>query len=196
MASERLKRQIDRLLDEAQEAITQRKWDLVRERAESVLAIDPGNSDGLAFLAVAERGLAVANGLPSVRPAQPQVAPAPATPAAHHTSFANGRYEVKKFLGEGGKKKVFLAYDTLLDRDVAFALIKTEGLDEAARQRITREARAMGRLGDHPHIMPIYDLGQHEGQPFMVLPLMGGGDLDGLIKRPPTAAFPWSGPWR
>ena len=41
------------------------------------------------------------------------------------SSFANGRYEVKQFLGEGGKKKVYLAQDTLLDREVAFALIKT-----------------------------------------------------------------------
>ena len=39
---------------------------------------------------------------------------------------------VKRFLGEGGKKKVYLAHDAQLDRDVAFALIKTEGLDEAA----------------------------------------------------------------
>ena len=67
-------------------------------------------------------------------------APLDAPPTAQPASFANGRYEVKKFLGEGGKKKVYLAYDTLLDRDVAFALINAEGLDEAARQRITREA--------------------------------------------------------
>ena len=38
-------------------------------------------------------------------------------------SFANGRYRVKKFLGEGGKKKVYLVHDNVLDRDVAFALI-------------------------------------------------------------------------
>ena len=42
---------------------------------------------------------------------------------------------------------MFLAYDALLDWDVAFALIKTEGLDEVGRERITREAQAMGRLG-------------------------------------------------
>ena len=41
------------------------------------------------------------------------------------TSFSAGRYEVLKFLGEGGKKKVYLAHDTMLDREVAFALIKT-----------------------------------------------------------------------
>ncbi len=57
------------------------------------------------------------------------------------TSFANGRYQVKKFLGEGGKKKVYLAHDSVLDRDVAFALIKTEKLDETALTRIRREAQ-------------------------------------------------------
>ena len=48
------------------------------------------------------------------------------------SSFADGRYQVRSSFGEGGKKKVYLAHDTLLDRDVAFALIKTEGLDEVA----------------------------------------------------------------
>jgi len=59
------------------------------------------------------------------------------------TSFATGHYEVKRFLGEGGKKKVYPAQDTLQDREVAFALIKTEGLDEVSRTRITREAQAI-----------------------------------------------------
>ena len=55
-------------------------------------------------------------------PIQRATAPVPTSPSAGlRTSFANGRYQVKKFLGEGGKKKVYLAHDTLLDRDVAFA---------------------------------------------------------------------------
>jgi hypothetical protein len=66
--------------------------------------------------------------------------PETASPSPEPSSFANGRYQVKKFLGEGGKKKAYLAHDTLLDRDVAFALIKTEKLDEASRTRVTREA--------------------------------------------------------
>jgi tetratricopeptide (TPR) repeat protein len=106
------------------------------------------------------------------------------------TSFANGRYQVKKFLGEGGKKKVYLAHDTVLDRDVAFALIKTEKLDETALTRIKREAQAMGKLGDHPHIVSIYDFGDHQGQPFIVLPLMSGGDVEGLIKNAPEHKLP------
>ena len=55
------------------------------------------------------------------------------------SAFGAGRYEVKRFLGEGGKKKVYLAHDTLLDRDVAFALIKTEVL--FPRFRLSAEAR-------------------------------------------------------
>ena len=106
------------------------------------------------------------------------------------TSFADGRYQVKKFLGEGGKKKVYLAHDTLLDRDVAFALIKTEKLDDTARKRITREARAMGRLGDHPHIVTVYDIGEHERQPYMVLPVLPGGDVEGLIEKAPEHRLP------
>ncbi len=99
------------------------------------------------------------------------------------TAFANGRYQVKKFLGEGGKKKVYLAHDTELDRDVAFALIKTEKLDESARTRIKREAQAMGKLGDHPNIVSIFDIGDHQGQPYIVIPFMPGGDVEGLIKK-------------
>jgi len=109
----------------------------------------------------------------------------PTPPSPEPTSFAGGRYQVKKFLGEGGKKKVYLAHDTVLDRDVAFALIKTEKLDEATRTRITREAQAMGRLGDHPNIVGIYDMGEHNGQPYVVLPLLPGGDVEGLIEKAP-----------
>jgi hypothetical protein len=104
-------------------------------------------------------GHALVEQVPPTKPASPEP-----------TSFVGGRYQVKKFLGEGGKKKVYLAHDTVLDRDVAFALIKTEKLDDGARTRIKREAQAMGRLGDHPHIVTVFDLGDHEGQPYMVLP--------------------------
>ena len=76
-----------------------------------------------------------------------------------------------------------MAQDTLLDREVAFALIKTEGLDEVSRTRITREAQAMDRLGSHPHIVTVFDLGDHQGQPFMVTELMGGGDVEGVIEE-------------
>jgi tetratricopeptide (TPR) repeat protein len=113
-----------------------------------------------------------------------------APPSPEPTSFAGGRYRVKKFLGEGGKKKVYLVHDTLLDRDVAFALIKTEKLDDATRIRVSREARAMGRLGDHPNIVTIHDMGDHEGQPYIVIPVMPGGDVEGLIEKAPDHRLP------
>jgi len=118
----------------------------------------------------------------------PVTAQAPPSPIP--TSFVNGRYKVKKFLGEGGKKKVYLAHDTVLDRDVAFALIKTEKLDAANRARITREAQAMGKLGDHPNIVSIYEMGEEKGQPYIVIPFMPGGDVEGLIEKAPEHRLP------
>ena len=152
MASDRLHRQIERLLDEADQAITQEDWSTVASRARAVLRIDPENRDALSYLGVAERDSGISG--PGPAPQNPPVLayPSPST-VNQPTSFANGRYQVKKFLGEGGKKKVYLAHDTTLDREVAFALIKTEGLDDVSRTRIQREAQAMGRLGSHPHIV-------------------------------------------
>ncbi|MGA8848490.1 MAG: protein kinase [Dehalococcoidia bacterium] len=120
------------------------------------------------------------------------VEPAPETPppSPMPTSFDGGRYQVKKFLGEGGKKKVYLVHDKVLDRDVAFALIKTEKLDDVTRLRVSREAQVMGRLGDHPNIMTIHDMGDEKGQPYIVLPLMPGGDVEDLIEKAPERRLP------
>jgi len=151
-------------------------WETVRQRAKAVLSFDDANEDARSYADAADKNLG------GVHAPQPNAAPPPvSTPVP--TSFANGRYAVKKFLGEGGKKKVYLAHDSLLDRDVAFALIKGEGLDLVGRERVTREARAMGRLGSHPHVVTVFDLGEADGQPYMVTELMGGGDVEGLIEK-------------
>lgn len=120
----------------------------------------------------------------------PLAEPATTKPPVIPTSFASGRYQVKKFLGEGGTKRVYLAHDTVLDRDVAFALIKTEKLDNKALTRIKREAQAMARLGDHPNIVTIHDMGEENGQPYIVIPLMPGGDVEGLIEKAPEHRLP------
>jgi hypothetical protein len=177
MPSERTQRHIDRLLDEADAAVASQDWEAVLARVRHILTLDPENEDAISFQAAAERGLGL-----DAQHDSPQPTPLPAA-AATPSSFASGRYTVKKFLGEGGKKKVYLAHDTLLDRDVAFALIKTEGLDDVGRDRVAREAKAMGRLGAHPHIVSVYDLGEEHGQPYMVTELMGGGDVEGLIEK-------------
>lgn len=117
----------------------------------------------------------------STRESSPSLKPGPAV--THPTSFAGGRYEVKRFLGEGGKKRVYLVRDTRLDREVAFALIKTEGLDSEGLLRIRREAQAMAKLGDHPHVVSVFDIGEENGAPYLVSQFMGGGDVEGLVKK-------------
>ena len=118
-------------------------------------------------------------------------------PPSHHrlsrgtsTSFAGGRYRVQRALGEGGKKRVYLAHDELLDRDVALALVKTEGLDDVGRERVVREAQGMGRLGTHPHLVAVLDFGQEASSdgaatPFIVTEYMPGGSVDELLAKGP-----------
>ena len=164
MAMDRVQRRIGSLLDEADAALVEGDWASVLDRTQKVLALEPDNAEALTFKAAAERSLgddpteSVAHG-GSVRGSP---AP-PSAPAVTPTSFANGRYQVKGLLGEGGRKRVYQAHDSVLDRDVALAVIKTEGLDPTSRVRITREAQAMGRLGDHPHVLQIFDLGDEAG---------------------------------
>ena len=176
MESERIQKRIDRLLDEIEEETDQLNWPVVLERAKAVLAYDP--QDAVSYLTAATLGIEVTptpisppTTSPTTRPAESQ---AP-------TSFAPGRYEIERFLREGSKKNVYLAHDGILDRDVALAVIKTEGLDDVSRTRVSREVQAMGRLGNHPNILEIHDVGEDGGQPYLVLPLMLGGSVEGLI---------------
>jgi class 3 adenylate cyclase len=102
-------------------------------------------------------------------------------PAALPASFGGGRYAVRRFLGEGAKKRVYLAHDAKLDREVAFSLIKTDGLDADGLVRVRREAQAMGRLGDHPHIVTVFDAGDEGGAPYIVSQYRGGGSVEDLL---------------
>ncbi len=152
MPSERIQRRIDRLLDETEAAADGQDWEAVQRLADEVLGLDAENEDAPALLSAAERRLASGSAPEAVAARPGAVATPPATPpppSTTPTAFASGRYEVRRFLGEGGKKRVFLAHDSLLDRDVAFALVRTEGLDATGRERVRREAQAMGRLGNH-----------------------------------------------
>ncbi|MFB3092067.1 MAG: serine/threonine-protein kinase, partial [Dehalococcoidia bacterium] len=181
MASDRIQRRIDQLLDQIEQEADQDNWQRVVDLARQVLGFAPDNGDAMAFLGVAEERLSSTE--PTAITARSKPNESGTTPVDDQpTSFADGRYLVRRFVGEGGKKKVYLAHDTTLDREVAFALIKTEGLDETSRTRIQREAQAMGRLGSHPHIVTVFDLGEEQGQPYMVTELMGGGDVEGLME--------------
>ena len=83
MASEWLQRQIARLLEGAEEALARRDWSQVRDKAQDLLALQPGNQDGSALLAAAERSLARPDeGPPSSSPQQSSATPADLPTAA------------------------------------------------------------------------------------------------------------------
>src|SRR6185437_12440489 len=94
-----------------------------------------------------------------------------------------GPYELLSKLGEGGMGVVYRAHQTSIDRIVALKRIRDGELaDAAARRRFHREARAAARL-EHPHVVPIYDVGEHDGQPYFTMKLMSGGTLADAAAR-------------
>ncbi len=96
-------------------------------------------------------------------------------------TLANGRYELGRLLGEGGGKRVFVATDTRLQREVAAALFKAQDSDDTALRRARREAEAMAKLGDHPNVVNVYDIGEEAGQLYLISQYMPGGDLYRLL---------------
>src|SRR4051812_15004157 len=99
-------------------------------------------------------------------------------------SLAHGRYVISGFLGEGARKRVYLAHDERLDRDVAVALIPALGADDAARERIGAEARAMARLGSHPNIVTVHDYGEEGDAAYIVSEYMAQGSVAELLAAP------------
>lgn len=85
-----------------------------------------------------------------------------------------GRYQVIDKLGEGGMAVVYKCYDPQLDRLVAVKMMRTSLIGEKMRQRFDREARALGQLG-HPHIVKVLDYGELEGNPYLVMEYIEGG---------------------
>lgn len=93
------------------------------------------------------------------------------------------RYEIKKVLGKGGMAVVYLAFDPKFKRQVAIKVLLQERVtDERSRQRFYREAQAIAQL-EHRAIVPVYDYGDFEGQPYLVMRYMPGGSLKDYIKR-------------
>jgi serine/threonine protein kinase/Leucine-rich repeat (LRR) protein len=92
-------------------------------------------------------------------------------------------YRVLKVLGEGGMGIVFLAEDVRLARPVALKTMKPAlAADSALRQRFIREARAAAKVED-PHIVPIYDVGEERGVPWLAMPFLKGQSLAELLKQ-------------
>jgi TolB-like protein/tetratricopeptide (TPR) repeat protein len=98
-----------------------------------------------------------------------------------------GPYEIVVPIGAGGMGEVYRARDTRLARDVAIKVLPAEFASDPERlTRFEREARATAAL-DHPNILAIFDIGAHEGVPYIVEQLLDGESLRERIKRGPLA---------
>ncbi len=92
------------------------------------------------------------------------------------------RYELGAELGAGGMGRVVTAYDRRLERPVAVKLIREELLEEpGTRERLLREARSAARL-HHPNTVAVFDVGEADGRPFVVMELIEGRSLDDRLR--------------
>jgi eukaryotic-like serine/threonine-protein kinase len=96
-----------------------------------------------------------------------------------------GRYEILEELGHGAMGTVYRAKDPSMDRVVALKTIISVALagqqEKEYRERFYREARAAGGLA-HPGIVTVFDVGEHEGMPFLVMEFIKGHTLDNAVK--------------
>lgn len=95
----------------------------------------------------------------------------------------NGRYKIVNVLGEGGMANVYVAYDLILKRSVAVKLLRLDMRDDpTAVRRFQGEAMSLTELTD-PHIVMIYDIGEEDGNQYLVMEYVKGMDLKQYIKQ-------------
>ncbi|MBN1164847.1 MAG: serine/threonine protein kinase, partial [Candidatus Krumholzibacteriota bacterium] len=97
-------------------------------------------------------------------------------------SILEGKYEIQKKIGTGGFGTVYRGLDLKLRRQVAIKILNATADTESFRERFHREAEALARL-NHPHIMTVFDCGEHEDRPYLVMELINGPSLEKLMTR-------------
>lgn len=98
-----------------------------------------------------------------------------------------GRYEIKAEIGRGGMATVYRAQDPRSEREVAIKVLPREMLhDPQFRTRFEREAKTIAML-EHPAIVPVYDFGEEDGQPYFVMRYMTGGSLSDRLDKGPLS---------
>ena len=95
----------------------------------------------------------------------------------------DNRYKIIKSIGEGGMANVYLAFDTILEREVAVKILRGDlAEDEKFVRRFQREANSASSL-KHPNIVEVYDVGEDDGKYFIVMEYINGKTLKSLIKK-------------
>ena len=98
------------------------------------------------------------------------------------------RYSSIAHLASGGMGDVYRATDGLLSRTVAVkVLAERHARNPDVRARFTREARAAARLSAHPNVVTVFDVGEHDGQPFIVMEYLDGGSIHDRARAEPVA---------
>ena len=101
------------------------------------------------------------------------------------SSTIGAQYRLEDEIGRGGMSIVYRAHDLRLNRAVAIKVLPPElALDPAVRSRFTREAQTSAQLS-HPHIVPIYDVGEGNGIAYFVMALVTGGNLAAILEQRP-----------
>ena len=96
-----------------------------------------------------------------------------------YTQLLPPRYRSPRRIGRGAMGDIYLATDDVLGREVAVkALADRYAADESIRQRFKREALSAARLSSEPGAITIYDVGEWEGRPFIVMEHLAGGSLE------------------
>ncbi len=149
---------------------------LTHEAQERLQGHLDGCAECRAFFAELGRGRTHAS---PTSPARPTLAP---EPLAKGTVV--GRYVVSHLVGQGGMGVVYAAYDLELDRRIALKLLSPERDTPELRARLLREAQAMAQLS-HPHVVPVYDVGTHEGSVFLAMELIEGQTLAAWLRSSP-----------
>jgi serine/threonine protein kinase len=107
----------------------------------------------------------------------------PQAGAALRASGTLGRFELRKILGQGAQSTVWLAFDPLMEREVAIKVMRPgQGSDDAAVAQWLQEARSVGRVS-HPNIVPVFEADIQDRQPYLVFEYVAGQTLDQLIKQ-------------
>ncbi len=106
------------------------------------------------------------------------------------------RYRDPELIGRGGMGDIYRATDSVLGRVVAVKILADRfAQDEAVRERFTREALSAARLSGEPNTVTIYDVGEHDDRPYIVMEHLSGGSLDDVLRdggaQPPERVFTW-----